>query len=140
MSPAALADAFRATSYRVETTAGIFDLRIGMLNPDFDIFLRCQGANCWGLLTAYNPGGVRCDEDNQEGQRRLLEQLKELGWIFLSACNVADDSAWPDEPSVLILQVNETKLITLAAEFAQLAIVCSEVGAAPRLVWIQAAL
>jgi hypothetical protein len=132
----ALAAAFRATSYRVETGAGGFDLRIGALNPDFDFFLRGLGVSRWGLLTAHNPGAVRCDDENPAFQRRLLERLRELGWASLPALNVADNGGWPAEPGVLILQVGEKALSALAAEFFQLACVCGELGAAPRLVWV----
>lgn len=134
MSSDALDAAFRATRYRVESSAGIFELRIGVVNPPFDDFLRGLGVSCWGLLTAHNPGGRRRDDENPARQRLLLERVRALRW--LPAANVAADGAWPDEPSVLILQIDEPALRALAAEFSQLAVVCGEPGEAPRLVWL----
>ena len=128
--------AFRATCYRVDSAAGKFDLRIGVVNRAFDDFLRGQGVSCWGLVTAYNPGGVRCDEQNAARQRRLLGRSQQLGWRCFAADNIADDGRWPLEPSVLILQVSEAELCALASEFSQAAIVCGEVGFPPRLVWL----
>lgn len=128
--------AFRATRYRVDSAAGMFDLRIGVVNCAFDDFLRGQGVGCWGLLTAHNPGGVRCDDDNAARQRRLLQRLQQLGWRYFAADNIADDGRWPPELSVLIVQVGEQALRALASEFSQAAVVCGEVGAAPCLVWL----
>ena len=136
MKTPALDAAFRATRYLVDSAAGSFDLRIGVVNPAFDDFLRGQGVSCWGLITAHNPGGVRCDEHNAGRQRDLLCRLKSLSLSWLAACHVADDGRWPVEPSVLILQVGEAELCALASEFSQAAIVCGEVGAVPRLVWL----
>lgn len=128
--------AFRATRYLVDSAAGTFDLRIGVVNRAFDDFLRGQGVSCWGLVTAHNPGGVRCDEQNAARQRDLLCRLKSLQWRWLPACHVADDGRWPVEPSVLILQVGEAELGALASDFSQAAVVCGEVGFPPHLVWL----
>lgn len=129
--------AFRATSYRVDTAEGVFDLRIGRPDPAFDDFLRRQGVSCWAVLTACNPGGVRDDDGNRQRRLRLLERLRTLGWSFSLACNLADDPMWPEEPGFLLLQVSEKEVCSLASEFFQLACVCGNVDGAPRLVWIQ---
>jgi hypothetical protein len=137
MRTEALDAAFRATSYRVETAEGVFDLRIGMADPAFDDFLRRQGVCCWAVLTACNPGGVRDDDGNRLRRLRLQARLQTLGWSFSLACNLADDRMWPAEPGFLLLQVSEREVCSLASEFFQLACVCGDVGGAPRLVWIQ---
>ena len=136
MKTAALDAAFRATCYRADSAAGSFDLRIGVVNPRFDDFLRAQGARCWGMITAHNPGGVRCDEQNAARQQALLRRIESSSCPRLSACHLADDGRWPVEPGVLILNIGEAELCALAAEFSQAAVVCGELGAAPRLVWL----
>ena len=136
MKTAALDAAFRATCYRVDCAAGVFDLRVGVVNRAFDDFLRAQGARCWGLVTAYNPGGVRCDDQNAARQQALLRRIDRLSWLWLPACHLADDGRWPVEPGVLILGIGEAELCALAAEFSQAAVVCGERGEAPRLVWL----
>ena len=136
MNIGALDTVFRATSYQVETDDGIFGLRIGVHDPAFDNFLYRQGVSCWGLLTAYNPGGIRCDAENPLRQMQLLERLQRLGWAYRIACNVADDGGWPAEPGFLLLQISEKDVCSLAVEFSQRACVCGDIGSAPRLVWI----
>ena len=128
--------AFRATCYRVDCAAGVFDLRIGVVNPCFDDLLRAQSAGCWGLITAHNPGGVRCDAQNAARQQALLSRIESSSWPWLPACHLADDGRWPAEPGVLILGIGEAALCALAAEFSQTAVVCGDVGCAPRLVWL----
>jgi hypothetical protein len=130
--------AFRATTYRVDTAAGVFDLRIGLANRAFDAFLRRQKVSRWGVLTACNPGAVR-DDENARRQQRLRERLCELGRPFLPACNIADDGAWPAEPGCLLLQANEEEMRGLAGEFSQLAFICGNIGGVPRLVYVDAA-
>ena len=136
MRKRALDAAFRATCYRVDCATGVFDLRIGVVNPRFDDFLRARDVRCWGLITAHNPGGVRRDAHNAARQQALLRRIDSLSWPWLPACNLADGGNWPAEPSVLVLGVGEVELRALAAEFFQAAIVCGEVGCAPRLVWL----
>ena len=137
MRTEALDVAFRATSYRVDTTDGVFDLRIGRPDPAFDDYLRRLGVSCWAVLTACNPGGVRDDDGNRLRQMRLQQRLQTLRWSYSIACNLSDDSTWPEEPGFLLLQVSEQEVRSLASEFSQLACVCGDVGGAPRLVWVQ---
>lgn len=139
MGSKALATAFRATTYRVETADGVFGLRLGELNPAFDGFLMRHGALRWALLTACNPGAVRQDDENPERQRRLRERIEALGWTSFPSLNIADDGEWPEEPGFLLLHVGEEEVRALGREFSQLACVCGETGAAPRLVWTAAA-
>ncbi len=136
MSNDALTAAFLATTYRVKTSGGCFDLRIGKTDPVFDDFLRAQGVSFWGILSACNPGAVRLSvAENQRRQDNLRARLSKCGWFFFNACNVADDENWPPEPSCLILQVDEESLRVLAGDLSQLAAVCGDVGSAPRLLW-----
>ena len=136
MRTAELDAAFRATTYRVRAPEGLFELRIGGPNPAFDDFLRRQRVSCWGMVTAYNPGGVRCDEDNPLFQRRLQERVQALGWPWLASSIYSDTGEWPVEPGFLLLQVNEDEVCRLASEFSQLACVCGDTGGVPRLIWV----
>ena len=132
-----LAAAFRNTTYRVIAAPALFDLRIGVGALDFDAFLRQRGVSCWALLTACNPGGVRSEAHNARYQRRLLERVQAAGRDVLPALNLADDDAWPPEPGVFLPGVSADQARALAAEFRQLACVCGDTGAAPRLVWTE---
>ena len=130
-----LENAFRATTYRVETDVGVFDLRIDETNAPFEAWLRRGGVACWSMLTACNPGGVRSDRDNATRQAKLLACVQACGYLYFPACHLADDRSWPDEPSLLLLNVKDDEVRLLAREFSQLAFVAGEVGRAPRLVW-----
>ena len=131
-----LDSAFRATSYRIETDEGVFTVRIARLHCAFDAYLRRKGASCWGLLTAYNPGAIRCAGQNAAQHERLRERLKARGWTVLPALNVPDDAAAPVEPGFLLLQASEKEVAELAADFAQVAFVCGNIGASARLIYV----
>lgn len=136
MQTNALDAAFRATTYRVTTPVGVFDLRIGQIDRGFDDFLCQRGASRWCIVTACNPGGALCAEGNPARHARFSQRLGESGLENFPACNIADDGSWPDEPGFLILNPSERQACRLAAEFAQLAVVCGACGAPPHLVWV----
>ncbi len=128
--------AFRATIYRVESPDSVFDLRIGVSSPEFDDFLSKQGFASWGIVTAFNPGGIRCDKENPLRHQRLMDRLQSCHWTYLPSFNLADDDTWPAEPGYILLQAGEDEVCKLAAEFFQLAYVYGNVGSVTRLVWI----
>lgn len=152
MSRRDIAAAFLATTYRVETPERAFDLRIGVVSTEFDEFLRRQpvspgkpaaaaaparGLIGWGIVTAYNPGEVLADHQNESRQGRLRERIAASGYSFFAASNIADDGgAWPVEASYLVMPVNEQQVAALGREFRQLAVVYGEAGSAPRLLWL----
>ncbi|WP_301103455.1 DUF3293 domain-containing protein [Propionivibrio sp.] len=137
MKTPALDAAFRATSYRVDTATGMFDLRIGVFDLAFDNFLRWQGVSRWGIVTACNPAGIPTPNQNAERQSALLTRITALGWRYCPAVNHAHSGGWPDEPGFCVLDADEAALCILAADFGQLAVVCGEVGkSGGRLVWL----
>jgi len=151
-----MAAAFLATTYRVETPAGVFDLRIGLVSSEFDEFLRRQPVSRaplaapaafasqaigWGIVTAHNPGERLADHQNALRQRRLRERIAASACAFLAASNIADGdddhpAGWPVEASYLVFPVDEQQVAALGREFCQLAVVCGETGSAPRLLWL----
>ena len=136
MRSRALEPAFQATTYRVETDDGVFNLRVGVANEAFDRYLHRHAVCCWAVLTACNPGAVCSDENNLLRHAKLLERVESSGYRHFPACNLADDDAWPAEPGLLLLQIDEMQVAGLAAEFSQLAFVFGNAGNTPRLVWL----
>lgn len=144
--------AFIATTYRVSTPGQHFDLRIGVVNPAFDDFLRRWRAAAgqpagafamppdtaigWGIVTAFNPGQLLALEDNQRRQRRLAGRLAGIGYALLAVNNLADDDAWPVEPSFLLLPADVPAVAALGREFGQLAVVHGASGEPPVLLWL----
>lgn len=131
---AALTAAFQATTYRVNTDAGVFDLRIGERHAAFTAFLRSRSISRWAIVTACNPGARACAAaHNAILQGRLLARLQAAGWALgrnlFPAVNRADRDDWPDEPGWLLLEIDASQARALVREFGQLACVYGEVGA-----------
>ena len=80
----------------------------------------------------------RGDAENALAETRLPERVGQSGRQILPALNLADAAAWPPEPGVLVPGADDDEARVLAVEFGQLACVCGERGAAPRLVWAEA--
>ena len=139
MSDAGCDAAFRATTYRVDAGEALYELRVGIANAAFDTFLRRRDVSCWALITAYNPGAMVSDAANQLAHGRLGDRLRALEWTLLPACNVPDHDVPPAEPGFMLLQVGESEVRELAAEFFQQAVLCGTIGDTPRLVYISAA-
>ena len=123
MRDSALENAFRATTYRVETGGEVFDLRIEEDHPAFSFWLRGQGVSNWGIVTACNPGARLAQGRNAACTRRLQEAIVERAWRHVAACNRADAGNWPDEPGFCVFDADEEALRMLAIEFGQTAIV-----------------
>lgn len=129
--------AFRATTYRIETETGWFEVRIGQHHPAFDAFLVSRGANRWSIVTACNPGGQRCPAvTNTQARLRLLARAEALGFSHCLASNRADDGQWPVEHGVLLIGTTEDESRRLACEFGQLACVIGDPGSVARLLWV----
>ena len=129
--------AFRATTYRIETETGSFDVRIGQRHPVLDALLVSRGADRWAIVTASNPRGQRCLEAlNTRARLRLLARAEALGFTHCPASNHADDGQWPVEYGVLLIGTTEDESLRLAGEFGQLACIVGETGSVARLVWV----
>lgn len=128
-----LVSAFEATTYRVDTDAGVFDLRIGRWDAAFAAFLARRRASRWAIVTACNPGAQPCSAArNRVLQNCLRVRLQADGWApgrnMFPACNRADRDDWPDEPGWLLLEIQAAQARALAREFGQIACVYGEMG------------
>lgn len=135
---AALAVAYAATRYCVDTPAGRFALRVGQpLPPAFAAWLRAQGTPCWAVLTACNPGSQRLpDALNAAANRALADAAAQAGCPVFPACNVAERGDWPDEPGFLLLAAEAGVPRALGRRFAQAALLGGQGDEAPDLVWL----
>jgi len=138
MKDTRLEPAFLATTYRVVTPAGTFNLRIGTPDAAFESFLRRQRAVNWGIITACNPGGMRAPDPkaNDVATKRLAREIRAHGWLGFPSINRADAGDWPDEPGYCVLDAGESALLLLADEFGQAAFVFGEAsGDGGQLIW-----
>jgi hypothetical protein len=129
--------AYRATSYVVFGAEGRFAIRIGEKSPPLDDLLVQHGTRSWAFITAYNPSSaLLAPTENQRRQAELERALSEAGYPYCEGEGVADDGAWPAEPSLLVLGIAEEDAVALGRHFGQRAIVVAEVGTAARLLWL----
>lgn len=135
---AALAAAYAATRYCVDTPAGRFALRVGQpLPPAFVAWLRAQDLPCWAVLTACNPASRRqSDALNAAANQALAAAAAAAGCPCFPACNRAEAGDWPDEPGFLLLAAGADVLRALGRRFAQVALLGGQGDEAPALVWL----
>lgn len=124
--PDNLLRAFAAADYRVSIDRHEYAIRIGREHPQLD---RALGRRPWGILTACNPGGrLADDEDNRQQQKALERAVEEAGWRHWPGRNLDPHHQWPQEPSLLIADVDADALARLASRFGQAAIVTGQPG------------
>ena len=132
-----LAAAYREARYRVDAPAGSFELRIGAPAPELERLLVAVGCERWAYLTAVNPASIRLeDEENRRRLARLDAEIARRGWPVHPGAAVDPRGTWPDEPSRLVLGVDESAARELARRFGQNAFVAGERGDVPRLCWV----
>ena len=92
MKNTALEPTFLATTYRVVTPAGTFNLRIGKPDAAFELFLRRLRAANWGIITACNPGGQLAPDAkaNDAATRMLAARIRANGWLGFPSINRAE--------------------------------------------------
>jgi hypothetical protein len=133
---ARLAAAYLSTIYRVDAPAGPVLLRVGRGSRALDRLLQRSGRRTWAFVTACNPRSRRLPGwRNLVRQRRLRTLVQVLRYPFLSGAGVGDDSAWPPEPSLLIVGISRPRACRLARLFGQNAIVVGRRARAAELVW-----
>lgn len=127
--------AYLATRYQVDAPGGPCTIRIGEVCAELDALLDAHGARCWAYVTACNPGDTVPDaSENQKRMAALSARLQAEDRRCLPGAGVGDDGAWPPEPSLLVLDLDEAAAVQLGRDCGQLAVVCGERGGVARLV------
>jgi Protein of unknown function (DUF3293) len=134
-----LRKAYLQTAYVVRAPQGVHALRIGATHQGFDAELEATGAQCWAVVTAWNPGSLpRGDEVNAAAQAELLQAVTELGLLFWAAEGKADVGGWREE-SLCVLDLDAARAVALGRRFGQLAVVVGQRFGAAQLLPIAAA-
>jgi sugar phosphate isomerase/epimerase len=135
MTSDTLFDSYRRTIYSAETPLGTIRLRVGERNEELAALLKRYGATRWAYVTAFNPGSQQlASEENFQRQSQLEDSLRHQMLTFFPGEGVGDDSSWPSEKSVLILNISRERAIHLAREFGQNAILVGGESDVPELV------
>ncbi len=130
--------AYRATSYCVYLPGGQASLRIGEPSPLVAGWLAENGARCFAILTAWNPGGERRSASENAAQQAALEcDLLEGNYEPFAGVNVPDDAAGPREESCFVPDLACEDACALAEDYGQNAIVCGGADGVPHLVWLE---
>jgi hypothetical protein len=134
-----LRKAYFQTAYVVRAPQGVHALRIGASHPAFDAELEAAGADCWAVITAWNPGSLpRTAEANAVAQAALLQAITELGLSVWAAEGKADAGGWREE-SVCVLGLETPGAVALGRKFGQLAVVVGRRSGAAQLVAVAVA-
>lgn len=129
---------FRATIYRVFLPAGICDLRADVTSETLRCWLETAGAAEFAILTAHNPGGERCDEEENAARQSQLEcDLLAAGFEPYAGENVAVGGGWPDEETSFVPALPLTQAVALAAKYGQAALIHGGSDGLPRIVWLE---
>lgn len=118
------------TRFRIDTVPGS-PLCVGRRAPAVEA--AWPASRRFAVLTAWNPGSVALSVDENARRQHALDRLIESeGIVATPALNIAPDPAW-NEPSRLLLDVEDTMLDCIANHFGQAAVVCWRRGRALRL-------
>lgn len=133
---ARLAQAYRATTYRVHAPGGDIDLRLGAASATLELLLKEAGATCWAIVTAWNPQShAQDDATNAAAQAELERRLALAGYRCLPGENLADDGGWPPEPTRFVFGMTAEAAQEWGSSFGQHAVVVGTGTGAPQLLW-----
>ena len=131
-----LVEAYRATSYWVETPAASHRLRVGTLHPEFERVLHELGCVEWAYLTACNPRSVLCSPaENTLRNAELHDLLLARGHTVWPGRGCGDDGQWPPEPSWCALGLPRDDALEIARTFDQHALIVGRRGHPPKLLF-----
>jgi hypothetical protein len=127
------------TAYVVWAPQGVHALRIGARHPAFDAELTAVGATSWAFITAWNPGSIpREAEQNTRAQGELVRVIAQLGFQAWPAEGKADSGGWREE-SLCVLDLEAAAAVAVGRRFGQLAVVVGQPGGAAQLLAVTAA-
>ncbi|HUM11513.1 MAG TPA: DUF3293 domain-containing protein [Myxococcaceae bacterium] len=131
-----LVQAYLETRYRVFPPGSPEHvLRVGQRHPGFDAQLAEARGSRWVVLTAWNPGSVRCTEaENTAAQGELGATLRRAGLVAWPARGESPGRDWMEE-SLCVLDLDPEQARALARRFGQVAVVQGELGGEARLVF-----
>ncbi len=136
--PAALSHAFEKAIYRVHSPKGDIDVRIGHVNRPLNTLLEQEKSQGAAILTACNPGAQICSRAfNDAVQESLLRDLQKMTLRWWPAVNLDPAGRWPDEPSLLVLDISLQQARWQARLFKQLAFVYIPLNGKPQLHQVQ---
>jgi len=122
--PAAILEAYRATTFWVEAPSGRIALRDGEPSAQLDELLVKHGVESCAFITAWNPKSRQLAAgENARRQRELERRATKQGYAILPGVGAPDDGSWTPERSCLVLGITRAAALRLGAAAGQYAIV-----------------
>ena len=107
-----LFEAYRRTSFTVNTSEGSCHIRVGQPSACLDALLASHGATTWAYITAWNPGSIRqSPEQNGRQNAALASELFARGLACYSGQGIPNDPSWTPEDSYLVIDIPEADAI-----------------------------
>ena len=131
--------AFEAARYRVFLAGESHVLHIGAPCPEaLHDWLSDQAfASCAWLITAFNPNAEQIDAERNHARDAVLRDwAARRASVWLETVNEDPNGDWPDEPGVLVADIEEGEVRAMARRLGQAAIVAVLANNVATLVWI----
>lgn len=126
--------AYRAALYVVFADPELV-IRVGVHDPKVDRWLERRNAKAAAYLTAANPGSeIRSTQENQRSAAELQLALHRRGYRTISGESRDPIGIWPNEPSLLALDLPRDDAQAFGRLHGQNAFVYVRVGEGPELV------
>lgn len=141
MNQSDLEHVFTDAAYQVSLDDAWLTLTIGNACPEtLAAWLRAHGNRTGWVITACNPGAkILAPGINAARNRALHDWTDQHGLPCLESINVDPDGQWPDEPGLLIGDLEEGLARVLAQRFGQFAIVAAPPDRPVDLLWLSPA-
>ena len=131
-----LESSYRRAVYVVMEDSSELTFSIDAVSPDLEGLLRRQGAASACFITAANPASVlQSAAQNTQAQEMLAETVGTLGYKWIAGVARDADGTWPDEVSMLVLDIRPEAALAVVRRFGQLAVVWIDQSGMPSLHW-----
>jgi len=132
-----LLHAYRETHYCVHGEAPM-TLKVDEHSPQLAVLHRRLRVASSAFITAANPFSNPCDAgSNAERQRRLADELAQLGLAAIPGVGQHPSNEWPGEPSFLVPGLSLACASALGRKYGQNAVVWCGADAVPRLILLR---
>ena len=126
--------AYREALYTCPSYGGT--IKIGESSSSIDLIMNKIGVEELCVLTADNPGSkIKSRAENDFAYAEMCEQVKNLNCRFTEVVNKDPHGKFPDEVSIWVWGMDESKGRQIGKQFNQNAFVYYRSGETARLVW-----
>lgn len=127
--------AYRGAHYEVETATGVLELQCGCCPPP-ERLAALGIKHRWAVVTPCNPFSERLpDIENKRRLRQFHTELRLAGFHWYPSLNRDPGGQWPDEAGALLCDVSHARVLALAAQYGQYAVLTAALARPAHLAW-----